>query len=266
MPTSQNGWSANDIRVTSVQTIPGTTRKVRLRTGDAGYLLTHFAAWFDKHVESIDSGQLDDWGYAERPIKGGVQLSNHASGTALDLNALRHPLAKRGTFTKAQYAAIRAQLKVYEGALRHGIDYVKRADEMHVEINASAAKVAAVARKLRGAPVPPATPPKDVTIKAWSIRYGCNQEPGYLTRGMRSTDATYVDIRQFLAWARRLGYTSAATERAWIDKASKGLWQGAANLLHPVVKNVQRKNHLVADGIFGPKTGAVLAKYGYKIT
>ncbi|MFC0623821.1 M15 family metallopeptidase [Kribbella deserti] len=270
MPTSQNGWSANDIRLTSVQLIPGTTRRVRLRSGDAGYLLTRIAAFIDKYVEDIDGGIFDDWGYAERPIRGGVALSNHASGTALDANATKHPLGVTGTWSAAEKAKIHAHLRDYvdpvtgKNVIRWGEDYTRRKDGMHFEIIGTAAAVARVAAKLRGKPVPPATS-RDVTISTWSIQYGCNQKPGYLAKGMRPTDATYMDIRQFLAWARRLGYTSTATERAWMDKASKGLWQGAANLLRPVVVNVQKKNRLVPDGIFGPKTGAVMAKYGYKI-
>jgi len=150
MAKSQNGYSANDVNQTQVWRIPGTVRDVRLRKGDAGYLLTHLAAWFDKHVEDIEAGQLDDWGYASRTIRGSsTDLSNHASGTAIDLNATKHPLGKRNTFTAQQAAAIRTQLKVYDGAIRWGGDYVNRADEMHFEINASAAKVAKVAAALK---------------------------------------------------------------------------------------------------------------------
>lgn len=152
MPTSQNGYEANDRNLVASQAIPGTNVVVTLRKGDPGWLLTHFAAWFDTHVEDIDNarGHLDDWGYAERNIRGSVtQLSNHASGTALDLNATRHPLGKRGTFTKAQTAAIRAELRNYQGCIRWGGDYSGRPDEMHFEINASPAACTQVAHKLK---------------------------------------------------------------------------------------------------------------------
>lgn len=149
--TSQNGYRANDRADVTTWTI-GKGRKVALRRGDPGYLLAHFADWFDAHVEDIDAGQPDDWGYAERPIRGSTTtLSNHASGTALDLNATRHPLGKRGTFTAAQAAAIRDQLRTYDGCIRWGGDYSGRPDEMHFEINRPAADVAAVARRLRTA-------------------------------------------------------------------------------------------------------------------
>lgn len=150
MATSQNGYSANDRSVITAWVIPGTARRVSLRKGDAGFLLVHFAAWFHKHVEAIDTGIYDDWGYAERPIRGSSRtLSNHASGTAIDLNATRHPLGKRGTFTERQAALIRQQLRVYDGCLRWGGDYRNRADEMHFEIDAPPARVAAVAAQLR---------------------------------------------------------------------------------------------------------------------
>lgn len=163
MAVSQNGWSANDVSLTQNYTI-GNGRQIRLRRGDAGFLLKHVADWFDAKIEDIDAGQIDDWGYAERPIRDGVELSNHASGTAMDLNATKHPLGVRGTFPSAKASAIRQHLALYDGALRWGGDYANRADEMHFEINADAAKVAAVARSIRAAaakpeaPAPPAPP------------------------------------------------------------------------------------------------------------
>lgn len=135
MATSQNGYTANDPSLTQSWKIPGTARAVRLRKGSPGNLLVLWAAWFDKNVEDIEAGQLDDWGYAERPIRGSTTtLSNHASGTAIDLNSTKHPLAAVGTFTAAQASKIRSQLKAYGGCIRWGGDYAGRKDEMHFEI------------------------------------------------------------------------------------------------------------------------------------
>lgn len=154
MVTSQNGYTANDRSLIETITIPGTDRKVALRRGAPGQLLAHWAGWFDKHIESVDGGILDDWGYAERPIRGSTTtLSNHASGTALDINAPRHPLGKRNTFAPGQMAAIRKELKRYGGAIRWGGDYKNRADEMHFEINASVARCAEVLDKVREKPM-----------------------------------------------------------------------------------------------------------------
>lgn len=150
MVISQNGWSANDITKTQVYEVPGTTLRIRLRKGDAGFLLVNLTSWFHSAVEPIDEGQLDDWGYAERTVRGSTtSVSNHASGTAIDLNALRHPLGVRNTFTDEQERRIRARLRLYEGCIRWGGDYQNRPDEMHFEIVRSPAEVARVAAKLR---------------------------------------------------------------------------------------------------------------------
>lgn len=157
MAQSQNGYAANDMGRTASWTIPGTGRKVRLYSGDAGYLLVHFAAWFHKNIEPIDKGIFDDWGYAERPIRGSsTTLSNHASGTAIDLNATKHPLGVRGTFTSSKAKKIRAKLREYDGTIRWGGDYTNRPDEMHFEIVGSEERVARVADRLRQPAAKPA--------------------------------------------------------------------------------------------------------------
>lgn len=154
MPVSQNGWSANDRSVIETYTIGGKTR-MALRKGDAGFLLKHIADWFDANIKDIDynynNGELDDWGYAEREIRGGVELSNHASGTAIDVNATKWPLGVEPSsyLTADEIRRVREQLKLYEGAIRWGGDYTGRKDPMHFEINANAAKVAQVANKIR---------------------------------------------------------------------------------------------------------------------
>ena len=152
MATSQNGYIANDQSRTQVWTIPGTVRTVRLRKGAPGELLTLWAAWFHEEIEDIEAGVYDDWGYAERPIRGSsTTLSNHASGTALDLNATRHPLGvpTTRTFTDSQIKKIRARLRDFDGCIRWGGDYTGRPDAMHFEINASVEKCDATLKKLK---------------------------------------------------------------------------------------------------------------------
>ena len=147
MARSQNGYTANDLNVTRIWRI-GNKREIRLRKGSTGWLLKHMADWFDKNIEDIDAGKTDDWGYAARPIRGSKVVSNHASGTAMDLNATKHPMGRRNTFSNAQEAKIRAQLKRYEGCIRWGGDYSGRADEMHFEINKPPKTCYKVAKKL----------------------------------------------------------------------------------------------------------------------
>lgn len=149
---SANGWTANDRSVISTRTVRGTAVRMAVRTGPAGDLLLEVAALFDLMVQDLDQPLADDWGYAERPIRGTTDvISNHASGTAIDLNAPKHPLGRRDTFSRGQENAIRVILRELDGTVRWGGDYQNRADEMHFEINASAAKVKQVADRLRGA-------------------------------------------------------------------------------------------------------------------
>jgi dimethylhistidine N-methyltransferase len=71
-----------------------------------------------------------------------TKLSNHSSGTAIDLNATKHPLGKAGTFAAEKVPMIQALAKKY--GLTWGGDYRNRKDEMHFEVSISAAKAAAL--------------------------------------------------------------------------------------------------------------------------
>ncbi|WP_370942594.1 peptidoglycan-binding protein [Amycolatopsis sp. cg5] len=127
--------------------------------GPAGDVLMYVLGEFDKRVEDLDA-DADDWGYANRPIVGGTATSNHASATAVDANATRHPLAARGTFSGAQVAEIHRILSEVDNVVRWGGDYTGRKDEMHFEINAPYSRVAAVAARLNGGtPSPPSPGP-----------------------------------------------------------------------------------------------------------
>ena len=135
MKKSQNGWPASkdekEIGIKVFQ-IKNTDRKMRLQK-DAGVILAAFAAEFHAQVEPIDEGVFDDWAYAYREVRGSdTDLSNHSSGTAIDLNATKHPLGMSNTFTKQQAITIRELCKKY--GLRWGGDYAKRKDEMHFEV------------------------------------------------------------------------------------------------------------------------------------
>jgi hypothetical protein len=139
---SENGWpaSSNEKEIgIKVFKIKNANRKMRLQK-DAGVILTAFAAEFHAQVEPIDEGVFDDWAYAYREVRGSdSDLSNHASGTAIDLNATKHPLGKKNTFTKEQQKIIRELTEKY--GLRWGGDYKTRPDEMHWEIVESPDKV-----------------------------------------------------------------------------------------------------------------------------
>ena len=149
MLTSYNGWPASkdqaEIGIKSYP-VPGTLIKLRCAEKVAP-LLVGFAAEFHNLIEPLDVGSLDDWGYAFRMVRGTTdKLSNHASGTAIDLNATRHPLGAVGTFEPGKVPMLRALTKKY--GLTWGGDYKGRKDEMHYEISLDAAKVAALITKL----------------------------------------------------------------------------------------------------------------------
>ena len=150
--TSQNCWPAfDDGADPQLEISPWVTG--RLRGGDVRFLLEHVAARFDAEVEPVDPASSWGWGY--RTVRGeedeaGDGLSNHASGTSIDLNATEHPLGARDTFDDDQVAAIRAILAEVHPAVAWGGDFDGRRDEMHFEIVGSPELVAEVAARLRG--------------------------------------------------------------------------------------------------------------------
>lgn len=157
MATSQNGWPvlSSDSIYLHTWVIPATdgTTKIKLRRGSAGFVLSHLALWFSETIEHLREPILDDWGYAYRAIAGQTTgFSNHASGTACDLNATDHPLGDSGTFSRTEVAAIHTRLAALDGVVRWGGDYNDRKDEMHWEINKSFAETEALARKLLNTP------------------------------------------------------------------------------------------------------------------
>ncbi len=144
MAISQNGYPANDPSVlTVIRPVPD--RAFRVRAGVCAQALAYVIAQFDARVEPIAVGTLDDWSYAERPIRGGTELSNHASGTAVDLNAEQHPLgtAPASNFTEKQINTIYTILNEVDNVVRWGGSYTGRQDPMHFEINAPESRVAA---------------------------------------------------------------------------------------------------------------------------
>ena len=141
MLRSYNGYKASkDPDEINIKSFPVKGTNLKLRCADSvGPLLAAFASEFNELIEPLESGPLDDWGYAFRMVRGTTdKLSNHASGTAIDLNAAKHPLGKIGTFPAEKVPMIRALAKKY--GLKWGGDYVNRKDEMHFEIEVSSAK------------------------------------------------------------------------------------------------------------------------------
>jgi hypothetical protein len=141
MTTSQNRWPVLPYGDDRLRTwvIPARTGPftLRMRNGSAGFLLAYLALWYAEKLEPVAGKVLDDWGHAVRLIRNGATASNHASATAIDLNALLHPLGKirTGIFRRrAKVDALHAKLRKMRGVIRWGGDYHGRKDEMHFEI------------------------------------------------------------------------------------------------------------------------------------
>lgn len=146
---SQNGWTASkDQAEIHIKPFPiaGTNIKIRCNA-TCGPILAAFAAEFNEKVEPIEGKTLDDWGYAYRNVRNKpTDLSNHSSGTAIDLNASKHPLGKENTFKPEQVKMIHELIKKYH--LRWGGDYKTRKDDMHFEIVETPEQVKALVKEL----------------------------------------------------------------------------------------------------------------------
>jgi len=151
---SQNGWPA-------YATTEHFTRFTAADQGwwaandDVAVVFAEFIERFDVEVEELTQPTLDDWSYANRLVRGSTSVvSNHGSATAIDLNALKHPRGVHDTFSPAKQRAMhRIRDDITDDAgrpvLRLGMDYTGTVDDMHVEINASAARVEQAANKIR---------------------------------------------------------------------------------------------------------------------
>jgi hypothetical protein len=145
---SYNGWPASkeveSIRIKSYA-IKGSHVKLRCAYF-AAPLLVAFAEQFNELIEPIDAGN-DDWGYCYREVRQVPgKLSNHASGSAIDLNSSKHILGNAGTFPAEKVPMIQALAKKY--GLAWGGDYHNRKDEMHFELALDPVKAAKLIEKL----------------------------------------------------------------------------------------------------------------------
>lgn len=161
MATSQNGYKALlnmlDRRKINYSYVPMTKIKLGCLRGDVDVVLKHVASQYHLRVERLNEGYkgVDDWSFAVRAIRGQTHgYSNHASGTAIDLNSTQHPLGTSvsHSFSKKQIAEIHKILREMDNVVRFGGFYSGRPDPMHWEINASPAAVKRVAAKIKGGP------------------------------------------------------------------------------------------------------------------
>lgn len=150
MATSQNGWPVDKTGSSQDRNpIYGNVKVPNgVRKGDVATVLRWVAERYNATVEPLVAGTC--WGWFVKSIEGSKSISNHASGTAIDLNADQHPMgvAASKNFTAKQIAACHAIVKAAGGVIRWGGDYTGRPDPMHWEIVGSAAATAALAKKI----------------------------------------------------------------------------------------------------------------------
>lgn len=145
MSTSLNGWAgipANGTGALARRVVPGTTRSVTLQKDVLPLFLAYLADWH-RTVMPIDGSPTylgpDGWEY--RDARTGAGLSNHASGTAVDV---RYDVLKadhRRHMNATQIAAVHALLDKYVDAngrrvFGWGGDWKigVYCDEMHTEL------------------------------------------------------------------------------------------------------------------------------------
>lgn len=216
MAVSYNGWPLSPPR--TKRTVPGTNVSFIVADGPAGDVLMYVAEQFHKRVEPLTAA-ADDWGYSlRRNTNDPSTWSCHASATAIDLNALKHPNGRSGTFTAAQFAEINRILA--EVSLT--VTQLRGYDEMHFEISGTPAQVAKAALRLPKTAVKLSPSTTKPTIK----------------RGSQGDDVKLV--QRFLA-------VVAANDPGY------GTFGPATEL---AVRGYQRSQGLVSDGIVGPQTWA----------
>lgn len=222
--TSQNGWTAgysNQIPLSALVVGPADF-PAGVRTGQVHTILGYVASRMHNEVEALVDGWC--WGHAYREISGSTTLSNHASGTAIDINAPRHPLGASGTFSSTQVSRIRSILTYCEGVVRWGGDYSTRKDEMHFEIN---------------------VPPGDSRLTTLVNK---------ITGGTYSTTQTWTTVQRGASGFRVTAIQHLLRARGYsltVDGSFGAITEGK-------VIAFQQSRGLVADGIVGPKTWGAL--------
>lgn len=154
--TSQNNWPVYDETDHFVRfTVEG--RGFWAANADVATVFKYWIQWFHDHIEDInlhvaEKPGFDDWSWNVRPIRGKSSgYSNHASATAVDLNATRHPRGVHNTYTGEQRKRMQVKLQtpLLNGVIRAGEFYEDIVDGMHFEINKPAQAVHAAALRIK---------------------------------------------------------------------------------------------------------------------
>lgn len=135
-----NGWKViadGNSPMLKLFTVPGTTRKLRLRK-DVGPYLIAFASEYHKLIAPIDDGTFDDWAWSPpRDGRASSKTSDHCGGVAIDLNATKEGSQSKWNKWWATHPVKRRRLNVLlkkYHLLEAGINYRNFWDPMHFVI------------------------------------------------------------------------------------------------------------------------------------
>jgi len=130
--TSQNGWTYP--QPTREYKVPGSSVSLTLTADEgAAFCLIWCCAQWNSRIEPLEASQCG--GLEIRTIAGSATMSNHSSGTAIDLNYTKHP-QHAYTFSDQMKATIHWIIEQTHGVVRWGGDWTPDSvDEMHIEIN-----------------------------------------------------------------------------------------------------------------------------------
>jgi len=136
MPNSINGWpvikSASSKKLKRAP-IPGCPNRSLTCQVDVLPLFLALAADYHRTIAPLDQGQWDEWSYNYRPARGSSSWSNHASGTAIDLNSAAE--GALGTASASWWRSARRNIRAWRIRRRYEIvnwgGWAEYADDPH---------------------------------------------------------------------------------------------------------------------------------------
>lgn len=152
MPTiaemQRKGWGnpdASDYVADHVTSITVADRTFRVRK-EVAPLFHAFVLLLERGGVDISKGTLDDWGYANRDIRGYPgSKSMHAWGLAIDVDALKNVLGS----PKTSFPKIATRRAAEDCSLDWGYLWDDRPDPMHFEFTGSRSQIPAALARLR---------------------------------------------------------------------------------------------------------------------
>lgn len=149
---SYNGWYASpNLNTVVIEPVPGFRVRV-VNNANVIAVFTYLVQQYHARVDNVlGPHKADDWGFYFRKNRNSNNLSNHASGTAIDIDATEHPNGVRvsKTFTDAEVSEIREILDELDDVIDWGGDYKRTVDGMHFELGVPPGKLQEIGKKIR---------------------------------------------------------------------------------------------------------------------